>query len=112
MIDRQPRSTRTDTHVPYTTLFRSRRGLHKVVQLAPHTWQFRRMCKPDQAEVWLLVLHGPQERARRFSQPRCHARHQALATLQQGPNLNRLSRHALRSEEHTSELQVTNAHLV
>src|SRR3546814_12320832 len=34
MIRRPPRSTRTDTLFPYTTLFRSRRALHGRVKLA------------------------------------------------------------------------------
>src|SRR3546814_16828691 len=33
MIRRPPRSTRTDTLFPYTTLFRSKRAYHKVADL-------------------------------------------------------------------------------
>src|SRR3546814_6130835 len=33
MIRRPPRSTRTDTLFPYTTLFRSRRGEHQAIAL-------------------------------------------------------------------------------
>src|SRR3546814_13483861 len=34
MIRRPPRSTRTDTLFPYTTLFRSRRGLRRTYQIS------------------------------------------------------------------------------
>src|SRR3546814_4125425 len=69
MVLRPPRSTRTDTLFPYTTLFRSLR------------------C---------AVL-------------RCHARHPWSTRMTAGglPFSN-----YPRSEEHTSELQSTNAHLV
>src|SRR3546814_13608701 len=61
MIRRPPRSTRTDTLFPYTTLFRSR--------------------------------HGPEPAAVRVPEPR------------RGGAGRRQRRAALRSEEHTSELQ-------
>src|SRR3546814_15367592 len=35
MIRRPPRSTRTDTLFPYTTLFRSRRALHRGLRHGP-----------------------------------------------------------------------------
>src|SRR3546814_19416730 len=78
MIRRPPRSTRTDTLFPYTTLFRSRHGggcgAARVVQ---------------QARVAFL-RHG--------------ARHIGIAAalFQQDP---RARLRILRSEEHTSELQ-------
>src|SRR3546814_7025560 len=36
MARRPPRSTRTDTHVPYTTLFRS--GVQSVLNRSPNMW--------------------------------------------------------------------------
>src|SRR3546814_14416139 len=66
MIRRPPRSTRTDTLFPYTTLFRS----------------------PRQGQA--ASVRPPVER-----------KSAAMSSSAQ-----------LRSEEHTSELQVTNAHLV
>src|SRR3546814_5981268 len=89
MIRRPPRSTRTDTLFPYTTLFRSR--------LQHRTWH-------SQAGA----LH-PAPAARGFARPR-HPR-----TASAGPRRRRCPSSdawrplpqalASRSEEHTSELQ-------
>src|SRR3546814_3447831 len=91
MIRRPPRSTRTDTLFPYTTLFRS-------------SWHVRRLqeCRPK--------VKPP--RFRRCN-PRMDAgglplKEVATGRLQQGGALGGqdLRRHRrLRSEEHTSELQ-------
>src|SRR3546814_1269573 len=81
MIRRPPRSTRTDTLFPYTTLFRSDlageagSGLALVVVVAR-----RAIC-------------GPERRAHRRGRPARDQLHPGL--------LGRLGR----SEEHTSELQ-------
>src|SRR3546814_10339914 len=75
MIRRPPRSTRTDTRFPYTTLFRSGRG----------NPEGRR--HPDQQHQ----LDSIDRAARRHQAPRPLRR---AALLQSG-----------RSEEHTSELQ-------
>src|SRR3546814_8747167 len=82
MIRRPPRSTRTDTLFPYTTLFRSRGGV--VLQVHPGHG-IRRRLRPGHVETARAVqrhrgdpLFGRQEE-RHF--PR------------------------VRSEEHTSELQ-------
>src|SRR3546814_8100627 len=87
MIRRPPRTTRTDTLFPYTTLFRSRRTLHGG--LAGH---HRR--QPDQRLSGRQVPGAGDGRARR----RLADLHLDLRRHQR-----RLSRH--RSEEHTSELQ-------
>src|SRR3546814_2491512 len=78
MIRRPPRSTRTDTLFPYTTLFRStarrhpRRGLRGVEGCALHSGQLRyRLALSDRR----VAAHRPGAAKRR------------------------------RSEEHTSELQ-------
>src|SRR3546814_8393587 len=76
MILRPPRSTRTDTLFPYTTLFRSNQGLGG-----------RRRIR----------RHGAGRRADRFP-ARQGARHRALAD-------DRVPAARFRSEEHTSELQ-------
>src|SRR3546814_3353967 len=76
MIRRPPRSTRTDTLFPYTTLFRSGIGLSKFRQ---RSW--RGLVRPDPPH-----LKNPRARGNR-------GRGDRLA--QAGP----------RSEEHTSELQ-------
>src|SRR3546814_8999360 len=75
MIRRPPRSTRTDTLFPYTTLFRSLLSLHGVV---PELHQHR--GQPGSAA------------------PRRGARQPAVRRLRRPVPLRR-------SEEHTSELQ-------
>src|SRR3546814_19512340 len=47
MIRRPPRSTRTDTLVPYTTLFRSRRDAEAAVALLPR--HLGKACPPQAA---------------------------------------------------------------
>src|SRR3546814_4349971 len=79
MIRRPPRSTRTDTLFPYTTLFRSVH--HLRVHRFTGAW-----CGGPCSSVGWGALPGRPRLRRRVALPR--------------------------SEEHTSELQVTNAHLV
>src|SRR3546814_14725696 len=79
MIRRPPRSTRTDTLFPYTTLFRSR---------------------PDEATCMAPVQASPRATTTRNPPGRGSA-----APCGGDAALRR-------SEEHTSEFQVTNAHLV
>src|SRR3546814_5494605 len=93
MIRRPPRSTRTDTLFPYTTLFRSRLTFHdqRVRIRRVDVRQFNRAieARADRAD---LDLDG-----------RDHARvgflGQRLAAGDAAPQ------HVRRSEEHTSELQ-------
>src|SRR3546814_6533168 len=78
MIRRPPRSTRTDTLFPYTTLFRSHMGLHRVgrhVQVGRDL--LVRMPRRDLPQHLHLARADPQ--------------------LGERPRI--------RSEEHTSELQ-------
>src|SRR3546814_14229466 len=78
MIRRPPRSTRTDTLFPYTTLFRSRRRAARVVH-----------------------IHGADGRGGRLNQGRgvgFAQRYHAVGGVEFG-------RGRVRSEEHTSELQ-------
>src|SRR3546814_1292629 len=90
MIRRPPRSTRTDTLFPYTTLFRSQ--LEEAQRRNPQS------LKPGLRLVELhLAQHDPQK---------------ALIVARTLPNLsttpaalNALGTAQLRSEEHTSELQ-------
>src|SRR3546814_10378428 len=79
MIRRPPRSTRTDTLVPYTTLFRSR--AHNDDQQRYGIYSMRR-CRPS------------------FNQPCFQDALLMLWTM--GPSLDQRTS---RSEEHTSELQ-------
>src|SRR3546814_1498650 len=106
MIRRPPRSTRTDTLFPYTTLFRSARALldHRDT---PVRW---RPLRPSRAEG----LAGAGHRRPQGQEDR---RRDGLRRLQYAPRLHgaaRLERVGLqdrehegsgRSEEHTSELQ-------
>src|SRR3546814_9295783 len=77
MIRRPPRSTRTDTLFPYTTLFRSPEGGSSMRRTETVVFGLRTLLVV--ALVWLLVA--------------------GLLTLQLWPDLPE------RSEEHTSELQ-------
>src|SRR3546814_6622908 len=81
MIRRPPRSTRTDTLFPYTTLFRSRRNLRLGLRL----WCGRRRHAVRTGDVH--VRPAPSARPRRTPEPWAPARAD------------------VRSEEHTSELQ-------
>src|SRR3546814_6583266 len=91
MIRRPPRSTRTDTLFPYTTLFRSLGQLRQAVGVLA---QFLRI--------------GPQRRHRRRHRQRLavavgdHAARSGDRDLAQDPRIGLL---LVRSEEHTSELQ-------
>src|SRR3546814_3980137 len=92
MIRRPPRSTRTDTLFPYTTLFRSHgravRGDRRDAAQAPGDGEGR-------------LARGPEDRgqaAARALQP-LHA-----ADRHRGPGTGRRTGRD-RSEEHTSELQ-------
>src|SRR3546814_4446953 len=77
MIRRPPRSTRTDTLFPYTTLFRSRRGAHHLRG---------RGRRPGQLRPRGQLLPHQARRPRPVPQ-------------------GRAGRRGVRSEEHTSELQ-------
>src|SRR3546814_7668098 len=118
MIRRPPRSKRTDTLFPYTTLFRSagcgttgaQDALVKSVQLGAilrrlepflarrrrrdrlQPWLDRRILRIEVREVGNEVLHHIHMRKRR------HLNAAAPAVLDRG-------RAGKRSEEHTSELQ-------
>src|SRR3546814_10374692 len=90
MIRRPPRSTRTDTLCPYTTLFRSppriwKCGVGRTFQI---TATFASMSVSENVQL-ALATHAGETRSlgRRLA-----ARHSERAA-------------ALRSEEHTSELQ-------
>src|SRR3546814_10803333 len=91
MLRRPPRSTRTDTLLPYTTLFRS----------APSHRASAEACHRNR--------DGARARARK---PRCrgafHKRAAAYRAIPSRPGRNRPKRRRSRdrrSEEHTSELQ-------
>src|SRR3546814_1165245 len=83
MVRRPPRSTRTDTLFPYTTLFRSPGGTPFLPQLTPSAEEIVRML--SQAAAGFLT----------YAQANGSRNAKAAATLSG----------KWRSEEHTSELQ-------
>src|SRR3546814_3328163 len=92
MIRRPPRSTRTDTLFPYTTLFRS--GVEGTARYAVRSLDDWR-CGADHAqEADRRVRRILRSQFRQLQRPRIHRR-------DQHPNRRRPAR----SEEHTSELQ-------
>src|SRR3546814_5232918 len=89
MIRRPPRSTRTDTLFPYTTLFRSHHESHGAAHDQRH--EDAALAEPDVAPLVRADEHHPVHDDHPGDDHRCEAQvHLAL--------------HA-RSEEHTSELQ-------
>src|SRR3546814_6603488 len=110
MIRRPPRSTRTDTLFPYTTLFRSacatrcsvlRSSYRKRNNLTLRNWANRRRC---------AVCHHCSEMSANYQAapalPR--QRSHSLTVWNQTcppPNSRNLTQRCRRSEEHTSELQ-------
>src|SRR3546814_6997838 len=92
MIRRPPRSTRTDTLFPYTTLFRS-----VIISAVFYPYAHGRL-----RQIFLPAAQVPEA--------------ETFKTKLQPPLVaDQLAHDFLvgdRSEEHTSELQVTNAHLV
>src|SRR3546814_5694529 len=88
MIRRPPRSTRTDTLFPYTTLFRSPECGHGAIRAA------------DSDRVRPPVRRSPvpfRAAARRFAAGSDRQEHEKYPAAQ--------SWRVIRSEEHTSELQ-------
>src|SRR3546814_3973779 len=85
MIRQPPRSTRTDTRFPYTTLFRS----HEALKLAAG-----RRLRPRHARL-------SQESTRNQD----HAPPEIRTQIQPHQRAPRCDVHQHRSEEHTSELQ-------
>src|SRR3546814_18666742 len=84
MLRRPPRSTRTDTLFPYTTLFRSQAAHHRRTGLCAALQDRRR-----------TVVRADLPALR----TRLHLHHQQPALRRMDRNLR------IRSEEHTSELQ-------
>src|SRR3546814_3179382 len=87
MIRRPPRSTRTDTLFPYTTLFRSQQCVAPLDAMV-HRWGISVGFGNLHAFLWAVMWRGKPTQ-----QLRTEAIGGFIATL------------PLRSEEHTSELQ-------
>src|SRR3546814_5551281 len=103
MSRRPPRSTRTDTLFPYTTLFRSQRSRPRraaafrgVRELPLH---HRVGQEPHHAQVGLC--RGEARRAAAAHRPGCGGQQRSVRILQPAGGV----RPRPRSEEHTSELQ-------
>src|SRR3546814_969111 len=98
MIRRPPRSTRTDTLFPYTTLFRSAERLWTKLDMPKAT------NKPDE-DWWLDAVKRPMGAYYRISPENMRDMHIALAEV--GALCASAFTHAGwdRSEEHTSEIQ-------
>src|SRR3546814_7832111 len=97
MIRRPPRSTRTDTLLPYTTLFRARRLSGHHGRAADADRDHRRAAE-----------RGPRRDDRRGADAGAAARAPRAGRRERGGNhpRHRAQRPAgVRSEEHTSELQ-------
>src|SRR3546814_1756246 len=106
MIRRPPRSTRTDTLFPYTTLFRSARAYRalrgvRTVVLALD------VCGPCLQTLGYRHLHSIARRGaallRRHARGMCVRPNQAGGPQRTIPGTD--AEPAFRSEEHTSELQ-------
>src|SRR3546814_7031949 len=106
MIRRPPRSTRTDTLFPYTTLFRSRvlphpdRAGAEAVGRLPHNRARRADDVRDRLERLddAAIVGGMDNRAGRMADEIEQPDRRALAV-----EFGKIAEH--RSEEHTSELQ-------
>src|SRR3546814_3706317 len=95
---RPPRATRTDTLVPYTTRFRSRGPDNRIdLALAPLVRHYPLHLKQSSPPEGSAFFCAP------FFQPKCERNRDSSAfTFLWGDGFRR---EALRSEEHTSELQ-------
>src|SRR3546814_16764431 len=94
MIRRPPRSTRTDTLFPYTTLFRSERQQSRVGAGL--------LAKASAQPTPPQLTHRDREQA---LLPQDFAWFQGIVNASDPPWERACSRRRLRSEEHTSELQ-------
>src|SRR3546814_8971745 len=107
MIARPPQSTRTDTLVPYTTLFRSPHDADKLGRRQAIIERRRDAARPDRAEERLQVaVRIEREDADAILLADAEATEQARTAP--GPIVQRRIAQplvTLRSEEHTSELQ-------
>src|SRR3546814_9535182 len=102
MIRRPPRSTRTDTLFPYTTLFRSRIWRHFRRISTPYPDRFRSFDRIRRIELLSLLLLLRRWGARLMAMSTDHTAEVPGFSV---PVHRALTEHILRSEEHTSELQ-------
>src|SRR3546814_9803523 len=110
MLRRPPRSTRTDTLFPYTTLFRSREAViflayaqrwdDQLVFDLISDWRVSDQAFPQHAYGELVGLVATTKAKDSW----VRARNEILASGTEGARIG-LANSAVRSEEHTSELQ-------
>src|SRR3546814_1551430 len=93
MIRRPPRSTRTDTLFPYTTLFRSGQGRQRCAGLGELVIAFE--ARDPDAKLSDDGAHRPAEAGAEMQHAHRRGQAERLHQLQD----------MVRSEEHTSELQ-------
>src|SRR3546814_5071466 len=100
MIRRPPRSTRTDTLCPYTTLFRS-------VPDDPAVPLAMRDCRGMHPANFARGVQGAHLQAEEVERPRRfdHRLLPSFPVLRNEAAGKSAERHRVRSEEHTSELQ-------
>src|SRR3546814_5143624 len=107
MIRRPPRSTRTDTLFPYTTLFRSQ--VHGLCRLhGPEARPLRIREAGAEQLLEFAYADAPHLPAHAGGLARAPCRKAAGSRRRAGcacPRRGRTARLSLRSEEHTSELQ-------
>src|SRR3546814_8314070 len=113
MIRRPPRSTRTDTLFPYTTLFRSDLGLYRGVPLRSDCRQQATLCDMDKGDSdvhgkgrWQEQVQGLGRAAEALPPvPLVAAIAGAFLFSKEDNALAVWHWRDLRSDEHTSELQ-------
>src|SRR3546814_4718410 len=101
MIRRPPRSTRTDTLFPYTTLFRSPQGEAYAARLVENTFADTVFLTNSGAEAVECAI----KTARAYHSSAGNAEKHNLITFNNAFHGRTLGTISARSEEHTSELQ-------
>src|SRR3546814_4083857 len=107
MIRRPPRSTRTDTLFPYTTLFRSRdhppECPGKIPQLLPEACQPGGLIDQQPIPPWRLTPRETHRSEARFYEPLAPDR--KSTRLNSSTNAHRVCRLQPEKKKHTTELQ-------
>src|SRR3546814_5659149 len=107
MIRRPPRSTRTDTLFPYTTLFRSHQAQHQLAAQRPDAWRPAQIRAAARLRPWNR-LSADRAGHRAGGGGKAFGRGQERGARRGGGDGDEqclLPLRTSRSEEHTSELQ-------
>src|SRR3546814_4830319 len=104
MIRRPPRSTRTDTLFPYTTLFRSISGA-SLLPAASTAWGKSIITGPSAASSMLYSDRSPWITPAHNMHTTCLSNSACSCSACASVKATSFRRGATRSEEHTSELQ-------